>query len=117
MSDFTYNKSSQDHDIHAALKTSLEISNSQTLLNWISDLEKHYGLQQKWAEFIKNDKKFRKFASNIVIATERDYNVEELREIAEEPLNKDTDSFDDFIRKCILSLLESGKASDKQKLQ
>jgi hypothetical protein len=85
-------------------------------LYWIQELEKHYGLTQARSELVNKDERFQKFARNIVIATERDYDTEELNNIAKMPYVKEGDTTD-LLNNSLITLLESQYQTDRTKLQ
>jgi hypothetical protein len=85
-------------------------------LFWIQELEKHYGLTQARSEIVSKDERFQKFARNIVIATERDYDTEELNNIAKMPYVKEGDTTD-LLNNSLITLLESQYQTDRTKLQ
>ncbi|CAI2374740.1 unnamed protein product [Moneuplotes crassus] len=104
-------------EIHPALKTSKEISWCKTLLDFLIEMADNDHLLDKWKDYINSDKYFIKFASNIILAFDRDYNVQELKDISSRQKMKSNEQVDDLIKKCIQSLLESSKEGDKKKLQ
>lgn len=67
---------------------------ARSLLDWIKDLEAKYGLTKARSEIVHKDERFQKFARNIVLATEKDYDLNEFESIAQMPYVKEGDTTD-----------------------
>nr|AAP42279.1 telomerase reverse transcriptase [Moneuplotes crassus] len=106
-----------NHEIHSALKTSEEIPWCKSLLDFLKEMAENNHLEEKWNNFLKSDKTFNKFASNIILAFDNNYNVQELKDISFREKRRSSEQLDELIKKCIQSLLESSKDSDRKKLQ
>lgn len=105
-----------DHDLHSALKSCEEITSAQTLLNWIKDLEQSYGLSKRGSDTVNFNENFKKFAHKIVIATEKDYDTQELNSIARMPYSNEGD-ITEMLNHYLVELLSSPNPADREKLQ
>lgn len=106
----------QDHDLHSALKSCEEITSAQTILNWIKELERVYGISKRSSEIVNSDERFIKFANNIVVATEKGYDTDALNTTAKKEYSK-TGETTELINQCLTDLLSSNYSTDRQKLQ